>query len=126
MVDTLKDDARRLLPLTVQQFHILLALTDVERHGYGIILEIERRTGGALRLLTGTLYTAIARLEELSLIESVTRRRSDEDPRRKYYRLTPLGAAVVVAETERLASLVRQARRKGVRLGSNPALSRLK
>ena len=72
MVDTLKDDARRLLPLTAQQFHILLALTDAERHGYGIILEIERRTGGELRLLTGTLYTAIARLEHMRLIESVS------------------------------------------------------
>jgi len=126
MVDTLRDDARRLLPLTAQQFHILLALTDAERHGYGIILEIERRTGGELRVLTGTLYTAIARLENMRLIESVSRRRPDEDPRRKYYRLTALGAAVVVAETDRLTALVRQARRKGVRLGSNPALSRLK
>jgi DNA-binding PadR family transcriptional regulator len=126
MVDTLREDARRLLPLTAQQFQILLALTGAERHGYGIILEIEQRTGGALRLLTGTLYTAIARLEQMRLIEPVSRRKPDEDPRRKYYRLTALGAAVVVAETDRLTALVRQARRKGVRLGSNPALSRLK
>jgi len=120
------DDARRFLPLSGQQFQILLALVDADRHGYGIIREISERTGGAFTLGTGTLYTAIARLEELQLVEESSRRRSaDDDERRRYYRLTPLGAAVLRAETARLDELVRHARRKGVQT-PRPALSRSK
>jgi DNA-binding PadR family transcriptional regulator len=97
-------DARRFLPLSPQQFHILLALSDRERHGYGIILDVVERTGGALRLGTGTLYTSVARLAELGLIADV-----DRDDRRRYYRLTSVGRAVLRAETARLESLVRHA-----------------
>ena len=61
-LDASMDDAKRFLPLSPQQFQILLALADAERHGYGIILEIAERTAGAMRLGTGTLYTALARL----------------------------------------------------------------
>jgi DNA-binding PadR family transcriptional regulator len=101
-------DPRTFLPLSPQQFHILLALSDQERHGYGIILDIADRTSGALRLGTGTLYTAIARLAALALVADTGR----EDDRRRYYRLTPLGRKVLTAETERLESLVRYARAK--------------
>jgi DNA-binding PadR family transcriptional regulator len=122
------DDARRFLPLSGQQFQILLALVDADRHGYGIIREIADRTAGAFKLGTGTLYTAIARLEELQLVEESTRRRSaDDDERRRYYRLTPLGGAVLRAETARLDELLRHARRKGVHAPPpRPALSRSK
>ena len=75
------------LPLSPHQFHILLALTDAERHGYALIQDIHRRTGGELRLGTGTLYTAIARLVELGLIADTGR----NDERRRYYRLTRIG-----------------------------------
>ncbi len=120
-------DARRFLPLSPQQFHILLALADGDRHGYGVIREIEERTGGTLRLGTGTLYTAIARLEELGLVEPATRRpKAGDDERRKYYRLTQTGAAVLHAETARLDALVRQARRKGVNASARPIWSRTK
>jgi DNA-binding PadR family transcriptional regulator len=101
-------DPRTFLPLSPQQFHILLALSDQECHGYGIILDIADRTGGALRLGTGTLYTAIARLVALGLVADTGR----EDDRRRYYRLTPLGRKVLAAETDRLESLVRYARAK--------------
>src|SRR6185436_18033354 len=105
-------DARRYLPLSPQQFHILLALTGGHRHGYGIILDIADRTRGALRLGTGTLYTALARLDALGLIDESDRpHAAEDDERRRYYRLTPLGRAVVTAETERLDTLVRHARR---------------
>ena len=78
------DDARRFLPLTPQQFHILLSLVDGERHGYGLIQDITERTGGALRLGTGTLYTALARLDTLALIEpSPKRPRREDDDRRR-------------------------------------------
>jgi DNA-binding PadR family transcriptional regulator len=60
-------DVRKYLPLSPQQFHILLALTDGHLHGYGIIRDIADRTGGALRIGTGTLYTALARLDTLGL-----------------------------------------------------------
>lgn len=121
-LDASMNDAKRYLPLSAQQFQILLALVDVERHGYGIILEIADRTGGLMRLGTGTLYTALARLVEDGLIAESPRRPAagDDDDRRRYYRLTPFGRAVLAAEADRLDALVRQARRKGVR----PAFSR--
>jgi DNA-binding PadR family transcriptional regulator len=120
-------DPRTFLPLSPQQFHILLALLDGQRHGYGIIRDVEARTGGAVRLGTGTLYTALARLETLALVDEPARRPAhDDDERRKYYRLTPLGRAVLHAETDRLDALVRHARRKGVTAGTRPAWSRPK
>jgi DNA-binding PadR family transcriptional regulator len=120
------DDPRRFLPLSPQQFHILLALTDGHRHGYGIIQDVAGRTEGAVRLGTGTLYTALARLEGLGLVDESDRRAppAEDDDRRRYYRLTPLGRAVLTAETERLETLVRHARKKGVAATSRPALSR--
>jgi DNA-binding PadR family transcriptional regulator len=99
------------LPLTPHQFHILLALVDGPLHGYAVIQEVERRTDGALRLGTGTLYTAVARLAELDLIVEAGR----EDDRRRVYRLTPLGRAVLRAETARLEALVRHAHDRGIR-----------
>jgi DNA-binding PadR family transcriptional regulator len=62
-------DVRDYLPLSAPQFQILLALSDADRHGYGIILEIAERTGGSTRLGTGTLYTALAGLADNELIE---------------------------------------------------------
>jgi len=122
------DDPRRFLPLTPQQFHILLALTDGHLHGYAIIREVADRTGGTVRLGTGTLYTALARLEALALVEESDRRAapSEDDERRRYYRLTPNGKAVLSAETERLETLVRHARRKGVKATNRPEWSRAK
>jgi DNA-binding PadR family transcriptional regulator len=120
-------DPRTFLPLSPQQFHILLALLDGQRHGYGIIRDVEARTGGAVRLGTGTLYTALARLETLALVDEPARRPAhDDDERRKYYRLTLLGRAVLQAETDRLEALVRHARRKGVTASTRPAWSRPK
>ena len=120
------DDARAYLPLSAQQFQILLALSDADRHGYGIILEIAERTGGAMRLGTGTLYTALASLEEGGVVIEPKRRpaAADDDSRRRYYRLTPFGRSVLEAETSRLDALVKQARRKGVQAARRPALSR--
>ena len=122
------DDPRRFLPLSLQQFHILLALTDGHRHGYGIIQDVAGRTAAAVRLGTGTLYTALARLESLGLVDESDRRAppAEDDDRRRYYRLTPLGRAVLTAETERLETLVRHARKRGVAATNRPAFSRTK
>lgn len=118
------DDIRRFLPLSAPQFQILLALTDADRHGYGIIQEIAARSRGTTQLGTGTLYTAVAGLADSGLVaESPRRPSAGDDPRRKYYRLTPLGRRVLEAEAERLERLVRDAKRKGVR-ATRPALPR--
>ena len=111
MAQPVSKDPRDFLPLSPQQFHILLALSDEDRHGYGIILDVASRTGDELRMGTGTLYTALARLESLELVSESDR----EHERRRYYRLTPVGRSVLKAETARLETLVRFARAKGVR-----------
>jgi DNA-binding PadR family transcriptional regulator len=125
-IDASMTDAERHLPLSPHQFQILLALTDGDRHGYGIILEIAERTRGDMRLGTGTLYTALARLVDGGLIAESARRppAPADDDRRRYYRLTPLGRAVLRAEAARLDALVRQARGKGIQPSGRPAWSR--
>lgn len=104
-----------LLPLPPATFHILLALAAGDRHGYGIIQDVAARTGGALRLSPGTLYRSIQRLLEQGLIAE-PKRRSDpqDDPRRRYYQITPFGTAVARAEALRHAQLVRLARGVGI------------
>ena len=114
------DNPASFLPLSPHQFHILLALTDGERHGYALIQDIDRRTAGDLRLGTGTLYTAIARLVELELLVDAGR----NDDRRRYYRLTTMGRAVLKAETARLESLVRHAHARGIRPSVPSAVTR--
>src|SRR5262245_22363354 len=125
-LDAFMDDVSRLLPLSPQQFQILLSLTDGHRHGYGIIRDIADRTQGALRPGTGTLYTALARLEALELVEQTDPRSrpADDDERRRYYRLTPRGREALRSEAERLDALLRHARQKGIRPARRPALSR--
>lgn len=107
-------DPESLLPLSQPVFHILLALADRERHGYGIMQEVRTRTGGQVRLVPGTLYGAIKRLLKQRLIEEADERADPElsDERRRYYRLTEFGQRVLTAEVERLARLVEQARAK--------------
>jgi DNA-binding PadR family transcriptional regulator len=97
------------LPLTPATFHILLALVEEERHGYGIMQEIAQTTGGALRMGPGTLYGSLKRLVADGLVEEVDDRAAD-DPRRRYYRLTALGRAVARADAQRMVSMVRTAR----------------
>ena len=102
------------LPLTPAVFHMLLALSDGERHGYGIMREIAARTHGKLRMGPGTLYGTIKRMLGDGLIEESGERPDPEmdDQRRRYYRLTPLGRRVAEAEARRLETLVRDARAK--------------
>ncbi len=104
------------LPLSPVALNVLLALADGERHGYGIMLEVRERSGGKVRLGPGTLYGAIKRLKGGGLIEESAPKADTEedDERRCYYRLTRFGGEVLAAEVERLESLVRAARRKGV------------
>ena len=100
------------LPLTPAVFHILLTLADGEAHGYAMMQEVNRRSGGTVRLGPGTLYGAVSRLLEDRIIEECEERPDPEmdDTCRRYYRLTKLGGRVLAAETERLADLVKAAR----------------
>jgi DNA-binding PadR family transcriptional regulator len=109
-------DIDALLPLPEATFHILLALADSDRHGYAIIQDVAERTGGEVTLGAGTLYRSIQRMQEQGLIVETRERPSPEldDERRRYYRITPLGAAVARAESRRLARLVRLARARGL------------
>ena len=109
-----KRDPLPLLPLTAAVFHILLALADEERHGYGIMQEVERRTGGGVRMGPGTLYGTIKRMLGEGLISKSDERPDPalDDERRRYYRLTDFGRRVAVAEAERLEGLVSDARAK--------------
>lgn len=115
-------DPQEHLPLTAVTLNILLALADEERHGYGIMLEIEHRTDGAMRLGPGTLYGTIKRLRDGGMIEDSGHRPDPEldDERRRYYRLTNSGQQALTAEIERLNSVVDDARRKGVPPGRFP------
>jgi DNA-binding PadR family transcriptional regulator len=105
-----------LLPLTPAVFHILLALADGEKHGYGIMKEIAQRTEGSVRMGPGTLYGSIGRMLESGLIE-MSEERPDaemENERRRYYRLTNFGLRVAQAESQRLTRLLRIAQAKHV------------
>jgi DNA-binding PadR family transcriptional regulator len=110
-----RPDPLSLLPLPLATFHILLAVADEDRHGYGIILEVAARTGGELRLSAGTLYRSIQRMLEDGLIVETRERPApdQDDERRRYYRITPFGEAVARAEARRLAGLVKLARAAG-------------
>src|SRR5262245_27117448 len=103
-----------MLPLPPATFHILVALSAGDRHGYGIIQDVEARTNGELRLSAGTLYRTVQRLLEQGLISEQSRIVRGDDPRRRYYRITRLGTAVVRADAERLAQMVSLARDAGL------------
>ena len=98
--------------LTPAVFHILLALADEERHGYGIMQDVLERTNGKIRLGPGTLYGTIKRLLEGGLIEELPEREDEHHERRRYYKLTQQGRKAARAEAERLEQLVRVARMK--------------
>jgi DNA-binding PadR family transcriptional regulator len=104
-------DPRSFLPLTPLAFQVLLALAGTDRHGYGIIREVDERTDGLIKLRTGTLYTLLQRLLQERMIEEA-QAPAGEDERRKYYRLTGFGRDVLSAEAKRLDSLITEARRK--------------
>ncbi len=104
-----------LLPLKPVWFHILLALKAGAAHGYAIRERVEARTAGAVRLWPVTLYGTIRQLLEQGLIEALEGEDDpDDDARRRYYQLTAFGSAVLLAEADRMAALVRAARARPV------------
>src|SRR6478752_2604625 len=101
-----------LLPLTPAVFHILVALSEGERHGYAIMRQVAEDTDGALQLGPGTLYGCLKRMLAAKLIEESDERPDPEldDERRRYYRITNFGERTVRAEAQRLAASVSAAR----------------
>lgn len=103
-------------PLTPAMFHVLLALAGDDLHGYAILKEVELRTGGKVRLSTGTLYGIIKRLLSDGLIAELRSRpvESEDDERRRYYRLTPAGRQVAATEAERMDEVLSIARSRNL------------
>ena len=107
--------AGSLVPLRAVEFHILLSLVAGERHGYGIIQDIQGR-GETNAPDVGTMYRALARMVENGLIEAAARRPAPDagDERRNYYRITDVGRRIAKAEARRLEALMRAARIGGL------------
>src|SRR5260370_21028883 len=93
-------DARDHLPLKPADFHILLTLLDGPLHGYGIMKEVERESGGEVRLEIGSLYRLLGRLLNDELLEM-----GDRDGRRQYYSLSRLRLNVLNAQSTPPAGL---------------------
>jgi DNA-binding PadR family transcriptional regulator len=106
----MKDDDSNSLPLSPAVLHILLSLAAEDLHGYGIMQEVARQSEGKYKLGPGTLYDNLQKLIRRQWVEELGRRPDDDDPRRRYYRLSVLGRGVLAAETARLADVVREAR----------------
>ena len=83
-------------------FHVLLALADGPRHGYGIMKDVERESGGEVRLEIGSLYRMLGRMLEAGLIEEAP----GDDERRRFYRITRAGRKALKAEAVRLAAVM--------------------
>lgn len=105
------------LPLRPVEFLVLAVLAEGERHGYGIVQEIDERTGGKVRVAPGNLYRVLDRLMDRGLLDEAEHRTVPDlgDERRRYYRITKLGIGVVHAEAELLAQIAADVRRSAAR-----------
>ena len=112
-----------LLPLKPKVLHILLALADGPRHGYNIMQEVAARTDGQVRVWPAGMYGTLRELEELEWIVESEKRPTEDDERRRYFALTPLGKRVLNSEVQRLEAIVDLARAtRALRLRSGQAL----
>ncbi len=107
-------DPTRFLPVKPSVFLIMMAVAEEPCHGYGIMLDVQRRSGGSVNLGTSHLYRHLKRLLDDGLVEEVEFEDGvGDDPRRRYYKLTKLGVKVVGAESARLKGLVEESKRLG-------------
>ena len=97
-------------PFSPAALHILLSLSGEDRHGYAIMQEIARQTGGKYKPGPGTLYDNLEKLLNLGLIDEAPAPKRGDDPRRRYYRLTNLGRRALAEEIHRLETVTRIAR----------------
>jgi DNA-binding PadR family transcriptional regulator len=116
-------DPDSLLPLTAGMFQVLIALADGDKHGYAIIKEVARRTGGEIALSAGTLYTIIRRFEQEGVIAESAQRPDAalDDERRRYYGVTAFGRDVARAEARRMETALGMARAKNLIPKGRPA-----
>ena len=110
-------DPRRFLPLHPLEMRVLLVLAEGEAHGYSIVRQIEDRERHLPKIYPANLYRRIRDLVRKALVEDAEAPDgADADPRRRYFRVTELGQAVLRAEVARMESLMSEAKR--VRLTS--------
>ena len=116
-------EPEELLPLSPAVFHILLALSAGERHGYGIMREVAAISHGQVRIGPGTLYRSLRQMLDAGMVEESDERPDPalDDERRRYYRLTGFGRQVAQGEAMRLARLVREAEARRVLPGATGA-----
>ena len=95
-------------PLTPAVFYILLALSSGERHGYGIMKQVETDSQGKVSMGPGTLYGSLKRMLDAGLVKESDKRVDPEldDERRIYYQITGVGAQALAAELERYQRIV--------------------
>jgi len=107
-------------PLTPAVLHILLALSAQERHGYGIMKQVESDSQGKVKMGPGTLYGSIGRMIEAGLIgESDKEIDPDlDDERRVYYKITGSGQKTLSAELQRYREVVAVAKQKQISLSA--------
>ncbi len=104
-------DPTEYLPLPQAQYHVLVALTSGELHGYAIMQAVEASSNRVVQMGPATLYGTLKRLVEAGLVEETAQRPTvGDDQRRRYYQLTGLGREVCIAESDRLDELVRRTR----------------
>src|SRR6266516_230541 len=96
------EDSLSFLPLSPATLHILLALAGEDRHGYGIMQEVARQSDGQYKLGPGTLYDNLQKMMDQGMVEEVRSPSRNDDPRRRYYRLTSFGRSLFAAEVKRL------------------------
>ena len=104
------EDQHSFLPLSPAALHILLSLAGEDLHGYAIMQEVARQSEGKYKLGPGTLYDNLQKLIEREWVEELGRKPGDDDPRRRYYRLTTIGQGMLHAEIDRLSEVVREGR----------------
>jgi DNA-binding PadR family transcriptional regulator len=96
--------------LTPAVFHVLLALTSGDRHGYAILKDIQQRTEGSMKMQAGTLYGTLQRLLDLGWVDEIDPPSDEADQRRRYYRLNREGRMAIQADVQRMDTLVKAAR----------------
>jgi DNA-binding PadR family transcriptional regulator len=113
----MREEANSFLPLSPATLHILLSLAGEQLHGYAIMQEVQRQSDGKYKLGPGTLYDNLQKMIDRGLVEELGKKPGDDDPRRRYYRLSPLGRGVLTAEISRLDDVVREGK---MRLQAKP------
>lgn len=112
LVTELDPPIRKQLPLKPLELLVLVVVEESPLHGYAMVQRIAERTDGIVRVRPGDLYRVLYRLEKRGLLETTGSASADDDERRTYYRLTPLGKKVLDAEASLLRSVIAGVGRK--------------